>query len=105
MVSCSQIGWIVGQSRDARCRVGVGGGGWGIAGEAGVAETPGSATDRSAHAVHGEIAERLDAQMAADRFEVMGGGNQLVTGGRVDAVMTRAGDRRGGHAEVNLLRT
>src|SRR6516225_4769244 len=52
--------------------------------------------------VHREESKRIGTDEPAHPFEVMGGGKQVLTFRRVDAVVVGMRDRRGGHAEMHL---
>src|SRR5882724_4111033 len=57
------------------------------AGEAGVTEAGGIAARGLQHAVEREVTQRVGAEIATDLVDLVAGGDELLAGGRVDAVV------------------
>src|SRR5689334_6691461 len=75
-----------------------------VAGEARVAEVARIVAGGLQHSVERQIPERVGAEVAADLVDVVAGADELLAGGRVDAVIARPLDRRRRDAHVNLPR-
>ena len=60
------------------------------------------AAGRVEHPLEREVAQRVHAEVAADLLVAVVGGDQLLAGRRVDAVVAGPGDRRRGEPEVHL---
>src|SRR5262252_689463 len=75
-----------------------------LPGEASVTEVAGVVARGLEHAVEGEIAERIGAEVSLDLLHLVAGADELLARRRVDAVIARPLDRRRGDAHVHLAR-
>src|SRR5262249_28967959 len=75
-----------------------------LPGEAGVTEVAGVVTGGLEHAVQRKIAERISAQVPLDLLHLVAGADELLARGRIDAVVARPLDGRGGDTHVHLAR-
>src|SRR5215470_2018673 len=76
-----------------------------LPGEAGVTEVAGIVTRGLEHAVQREIAERICANVPLDLLHFVAGADELLASGRINAVVARPLNGRGGDAHVHLART